>query len=178
MSVGTDFSIDVRDGGVRVVTQRSPETIFGPTLLTGTNQASTIIDVREARQIALLMDIDAGAASDVVSMFPVGSCSAEAPDAITDDEWFALPSASTVTAGLPSGITQLSGVDQTIVPEYGQVTVYPTEIKFAATDNASDEIRVAVVLDVTWCRYFAVLLADGSGAGTLATVKVQAVRVA
>lgn len=185
MSETTDFNIDVRDGGIRVVTQRTPQAIFygantGVTkTLTATNQASIIIDVREARQLALLIEIDAGATADVVSLFPVGSCSSEIPTAVTSDEWFALPAYDgAVTGAVPSGITQLSGVDQTLTPAFGQVTVRPMQLKFETATGASNETRLCVVLDVTWCRFFALLAADGSGAGTLADLRVQAVRVA
>lgn len=184
MSSVQDFQVDARDSSARVVVSPRPTVIFEGTTagtketLTATLQASDIIDVREAREIALLVEVSYGETDSQVSLFPVGSSEATQPSLITDDQWFNLPASTAVSAAVPSGLTQLSNVDFTLSPEFGAASVYPLQVNLAAADATSDEMRIAVRLDVSWCKYFAVLLGDGSGATTLADVRVQVVQVA
>jgi hypothetical protein len=145
------------------------------TLLTAVYQATSVLDVGDYREVTLLIDIDSGAATNALSIIPLLSGQI-APPLVTDDVWFT-PTVNdgTVTAGTPGG-TALAGVDVSLAPEFGTITQLPLELLTQATDNASDEQRLAITIKCPWARHFAALVADSSGAGTLATVSIQAVR--
>jgi hypothetical protein len=176
----TAFAMAVRDTGVPRVVTEVPDSLFHTSgaekLLTTTYVASDVIDVREARQIALLIAADAGAADNVPTMLLLGACAATAPLA-TDDSWYGLPAYDgVVTPNLPTS-TKLSGADFSLTPEWGAVTVLPANLKLQATDNATDEIRLSVVIDVSWCTHFHLQAADVGGGATKASLLVQVVRV-
>lgn len=177
----TTFNSSAREPGVpRVATEHTAENLFhssgASVLLTTTYQGSDILDVKEARQIVLLVDVEGQAADNQVSILLLGAV-ANDPPAANADEWFALPAYDgSVSAALPSS-TKLSGADFTMTPEWGRFTVLPAEILIQPTDNDGDEVRLAVVLDVSWCSYFQVHAADEGGGGTLAKLLVTAARV-
>lgn len=154
-----------------------PSTLLSATLMTAAYQATSVLDVGDYREVTLLVDIDSGAATNALSILPLLSAQKDSTSPlVTADAWF-VPTVNdaSVTAATPGG-TALAGVDATLAPEFGAVTQLPLEILTQATDNATDEQRLAITIKCPWARFFAALVADSSGAGTLATVAIQAVR--
>lgn len=148
--------------------QTPAQTIVDAAAVTQTVKTSTAVDVSGYREAVVLVDYDANAAGDVLALIPIGSVQETLP-ADGDDAWF-IPAINdgSVTAAVPSGITNTTGADFTLVPEFGTVSVYPAAIKLAAADNATDEYRLAIQLDVTWMRWFQLrFYNDAASGGTL-----------
>ncbi len=161
----------------------APVTIMAATLQTAAYQATDVLDVRRCRRVTILIDGDAAAATSAISIIPLlsfdagtWSDGAEQPPSATADVWF-IPGVTdgAVTPSDPAG-TLISGGDFTLIPEFGRVTYRPIEIMTEAFENATDELRLCLTIDVGDARWLHLQLADGSGAGTLATVLVKAVR--
>lgn len=167
---------EARKPGVPTVATESATTIVDGVTLTNQYQASDVVDVREAREVTLLIDINAGSDGNIVSILPFGSVANE--PAVGDDSWFSLPvSDGTVTAAT-LGQTLHTGADMTNQPEWGTTAVYPMRAKLPTSDAATDELRIAVPLHVGWCRWFFVSVNDDDGTGTLADATIQVVRSA
>lgn len=147
-----------------------------PVTLTATHVVSDIIDVREARELVLVFDINAGAASNTVEWIPHFSIAGAKPSASTTDTWF-VPTVQdgSVSATLPS-LTKYSGANYTLTPEFGLQTFYPMLARFPASDNATDEARYHLTLNVERARWF-MLSAACAGAGTLDDLLVKGARV-
>lgn len=143
--------------------------------LTATHVVGDVIDVREARELVLLVDVNAGAASNTVELIPHFSLQGTEPTS-SDDAWF-VPAVQdgSVTAELPA-LTRHSGAAYSLVPEWGTQVYHPLKIELPESDNDSDEMRVMIVLNVERARWF-MLSAACAGAGTLDDLLVKGARV-
>lgn len=163
--------------GVPWASQTKPQTIVDAVAVTQTIKTSTAVKVDGYREAVVLIDYDANAAGDVLALLPVGSVedgsTKNTAPADGDDKWF-IPTVNdgSVTAAVPSGITNTTGADFTLVPEFGTVAVYPAVVKLAAADNATDEYRVAVQLDITWMRWFQLRFYNDAASGGTLTAKL------
>lgn len=142
--------------------------------LTDTYQASSVLDVSEAREVTLLIKHNAGAAGNIPELLVLFS-DQDAIPLTTDDVWY-IPNETdgSITAALPGG-TLFPSADFTLVPEFARVTVRPLQIRIETTDAATDELRLAITLKCTWAKWMHVQYVDDSGT-TLGVIVIDAVR--
>ena len=154
-----------------------PTVLRASAITTATYVASSILDVSAWRKVTLYVDVDAGAASDALTLIPLFSGSRVAPATAIVDEWFVpcVTDGSLTAAALSA--TLLSGADFTAAPAFGEALLQPLVFTFTTSTDAANERRFAITLDCSAHRFFHFQLAD-EGAGTKATVAVTAVRSA
>ena len=137
----------------------------------GAQTYSDILDVARWRRLTLYIDYDphASATAGYPKIIPFGSA-AEAVPAAGDDSWYSLGvDDGAVTAAVLTG-TVPSGADWSLTPEFGWRTFRGLVLRLEASDNGSDEYRVAVTLDVTpyrWIQLATSEVGDTTNAGSL-----------
>lgn len=121
---------------------------------------SDIISVMDAREIVLLIAYDPSTSSGgYPHIVPLVSCN-QAQPAAGDDSWY-MPGVTDGTVTEVSADTGLpSGADYTAVPGYGEVLYRPIMLRCDAADNASDEIRLAIRLNVAPYRWLHLICAE------------------
>lgn len=148
-------------------------TIFSSATLaaSGAWTRSSIVEVRGARRITLMVDYDPAAISGYPVIIPLVSCATVQP-AAGDDSWFR-PTVwdGSVTAAALTG-TLATGTDFTISQNNGIVLMHPLAIRFAAASAATDEYRPAVPIDVTPYRWFHFQVAEVGATANPGTLSV------
>jgi hypothetical protein len=149
------------------------ETVVSAVTCSTTYQASTVVDVTDAREVTfeLFHNFNAGDPQRL-SILPLLSTATAAPLA-TADEWTS-PGISdgSVTAAVIGG-TLLSGADFTANPEFGRVTMRSLEISTELANNSTDELRMAVTIKCAHARWFHLQFAEhGGGTAGVLTVHV------
>lgn len=147
-------------------------TLRADAILTATNVASGPIDVRSARLITLLCNVDVAATTNNPQIIPLGAYWQQTPPATTDDVWYGFNEYDGSNVATLPGVTGLSGADFTMTPEFAMFKARPLLIRFETTDNATDELRIAIPIRVDWCGYFQVHCSD-VGTGTLANLEIK-----
>lgn len=143
----------------------------------GAYSATSVLKVTGYRTITLLLNIDAAAAGGFPSIVPRGAAvhtgAQDTPPAFGDDVWYCFG----VTDGVPVATlgtgTRATGVDYTNSPEFGRMKFRPLEIVSEAHDGATDEIRMAVSLDISWCRWFSIEYAEDGATGTPGAITID-----
>lgn len=142
------------------------EILASSALTTDPNTVSSIINVSAARRLTLWIKASVDAANAYLHLMPLVSAAQDRP-VIGDDSWFGLAErdaaavATLVTGSMPVGL------DATIAPEWAVVTARPIIIRTESGDANTDEIRLAVTLDVTHARWFVLLAEEVTGNMTL-----------
>jgi hypothetical protein len=128
--------------------------------------SDVIVPCAEERIITLLVAYDSAAAGGYPVIIPLGSCATSQP-AAGDDSWFILPASdgtwtNTVLAGAVP-----SGADWTQNPGMGLSEVRGIAIKpMAAAVGTSDEVRIAITLNIAPFRYFQFAIAEVGNTGS------------
>lgn len=179
MAVNSDLQRFSQAGSPPRPTKEVARTLVNNVLSTAANQASDVLDVRSARRVTVLVDMDAGSANNQLRILPLMSYDALASVPLaTDDVWF-IPCVTdgAVTSVVPGG-TGLAGADFTLASPFYRVDLRPIELRLPGeADAASFEGRFSFELDVTAAQYLHLQWADvDSSAGTLSTVTMKAVR--
>lgn len=136
--------------------------------------SDVIVPCAEERTITLFLAYDAAAAGGYPVIIPLGSCASSQP-AAGDDSWFTLPASdgtwtNTVLAGAVP-----SGADWTQNPGMGLSEVRGVAVKpMAGAVGASDEVRIAITLNVAAFRYFQFAIAEVGNTGTPGSALVNA----
>jgi hypothetical protein len=170
--------LKVTDAAVPVAATQAGVSVFDDATLTVTYQASQICKVSECRRVVCRLDVNAGDAANVVEIIPIVSISDTAPSAVTDDEWGYLNETDgSHTISAPGG-TQLGNVDFTVAHNFALVECRGLVLRFPASNAASDEHRHFFALNIEDYRFLAFLIADVSGAGTLANLQMDLAKAA
>lgn len=119
-----------------------------------------VVRVDEARDIAIFLDFDPAAGSTVAqgALSIWVSNEAEEP-AAGDDSWFAPVEFEAVTPAVLVGDVP-SGADWTKTPEFALRTARGLVVRTEAADNATDEYRLAIPLNVAPYRWLLLAYAD------------------
>ncbi len=120
-----------------------------------------------ARRMHIWLQVDAGAASDVIALLVIVSPVADKP-AAGADVWYVpaffdgIPTAGTLTGAVPSG------ADFSAAPDFARCLHRQLEIRTEPADNATDELRTLISIDVSMAKW--VQVAYSQAAGTTAKV--------
>lgn len=139
--------------------------------------SDVIVPCATARTITLFLSYDPAAIGGYPVIIPLVSCSAAVP-ANNDDSWFQVPisdgtfTVSTLTGALPAG------ADFTVAPGVGVSQVRGLAIQpCAAAAAGTNEVRVAVTLNIAPYRFFQFVVAEvgatGSPGALLATYSMS-----
>jgi hypothetical protein len=133
--------------------------------------AGKVVNVAEARYITLLCDYDAAAAGGRPSIVPLIAATGTEPSA-TDDSWF-VPGVwdGAITGGTLGAIP--SGADWTAAPDFGLALFRQLAIVLEPADGSTNELRVAVPINVTWATWFTLAYAEHGVTGSPGTLGVQ-----
>lgn len=135
-------------------------------------RGDAVIDVRGAREIALLIDYTAHASTTTgyPQVVPMVACATTAP-AVGDATWF-VPAVTdgTLTATALAG-TLPTGTDFTANPPMGVALLYPLVIRLNAATANSARTQMACRINVAPYKWFQLMAAekgDTTNRGTLA----------
>lgn len=143
------------------------ELLASTALGTDPSTVSGVVSVAQFRRVTLWIKASVDAAGAYAHIVPLVSAARSQP-AIGDDSWFGLSERDAeATATLLAG-SVTTGADYTIAPEWAVVTMRPIVIRTEAGDANTNEIRMAVTLDVTHARWLYVACEEVSAAMTLA----------
>ena len=150
------------------------DTLFAPTACAGSGAqafAGKIVNVAEARYITLLCDYDAAAAAGRPSIVPLISAESAQPLA-GDDSWF-IPGVwdGSITGGTLGTIP--AGADWTAAPDFGLALFRQLAIVLEPADGATNELRVAVPINVSWAKWFTVAYAEHGATGDPGTLGIK-----
>ena len=136
----------------------------------GAYTSSGIINVSRSRYVTLLVDMDAAAIGNVVSLVPLLAYVIDQPGA-TDDEWFC-PTTwdGSVTAGTLTASSLPSGTDFTVSGDFARCLQRATDLRTEPADATTDELRVAIRIAVGEARWLQVLYAEAGVTGTPSSV--------
>lgn len=123
---------------------------------------SGIVNVEMFRTVTLWIKASADAASAYAHIVPLVSAS-EAEPAQGDDSWFGLSIADAAPTDTLLTGTVPTGADYTIAPEWGVVKCRPLVIRTIESDANTDEIRMAVTLNVTHARWMYIACEEVGG---------------
>lgn len=133
------------------------------------------IDLEGARRLVLLVSYSPNAVGGYPGIIPAfGYTIVEGGPAATDDVWY-VPAVwdGSVTATLLTAASQPAGTDYTVQPEFGFTTHRPMLIRLEAGDAATDEIRIAVTLEVGAARWARVSYAELGVVATPGTLAIS-----
>ena len=164
-----------------IAASEAEQEIRASAILTGTFVASSIVNVRDAREVVLLVRLTSGSADNLIYLIPLlAAASADGTEpAATDDVWFPpqINDGAVTAETIDTNLTLLSGADFAKTPEWGRVTVRPLLLKLENTAG-TEAVRVAIPIKCAWASYFHVQAADADQTGTLATLQMAIVRSA
>lgn len=148
-------------------------------ILTGTFVASSVVNVREAREVVVIARVTAGSADNLIYLIPLLAArnADDTAPAATDDVWVPpqVNDGSVTAEVIDSNLTLLSGADFAATPEWGRVTVRPLLLKLENTAG-TEAIRIGISIKCAWASWFHVQVADADQTGTLATMQLGVVR--
>lgn len=136
---------------------------------------TSTINVSEAREITLYIDVNAAtAASGAVGFKPVISAEGAEP-AAGADVWFGIGDVDSTAATDLSG-TVPSGADWTLSPESAVRVVRDLVIKTELSNAATDEYRMTVTLKVAGARWLQIAYAEIGATGSPSLVNMKYAR--
>ena len=139
----------------------------------GVYTATSILDVRGARSLTLLVSYDGAAIANVASLIPLMSAEAAEP-ATGDDTWFGFGiNDGSVTGGTLTASSLPAGTDFSVAPDFGRSLNRVLDIRTEPLDGATDDIRMRVKLDVSDAQWVQVLYAEAGVVGTPGTLGIK-----
>ena len=137
-------------------------------------QAGTIIDTGHASALACTIKYDCAAATaNNVDFFFMVSNAATIP-AIADDEWCVLPHPDVSPTAQVQDDSMPASVDVTVTPEWGRIVTRPGYFRTEPGDNATDKLRIGLVVTVRYWRWIVLLAKEHGATATDGTLVVDA----
>jgi hypothetical protein len=123
-----------------------------------------VLETMGARRLNIWLQVDYAAANDVVALLVMVSPATTKP-APGDDVWY-VPAFfdGSVTAGTLAGAIP-SGADYTAAPDFARCLHRQLEIRTEPADNATDELRTLISIDVSAARWVQVAYAQAVSTG-------------
>lgn len=123
---------------------------------------SSVVELYDYRYVTLYIKGSADAASAYAHVIPLISSASSTP-AVADDSWYGLCERDSTATATPLTGSLPTGADYTIAPEWAVVTCRPIVIRLEASDANTDEIRLAVTLNVAHAKYLYVAVEEVGG---------------